>query len=104
MKQVPVGDQPQDIEQQIRAMISSYIERPNTIILAVSAANTDLANSDALQLARHVDPEGKRCFFDLVACVCCGWCLSFGFIILLFIYLFICLFELVFFFFLQLIS
>jgi len=60
MTKVPVGDQPQDIEHQIRSMISSYIERPNTIILAVSSANTDLANSDALQLARNVDPEGKR--------------------------------------------
>ena len=30
------------------------------IILAVSPANTDLANSDALQLARMVDPEGLR--------------------------------------------
>lgn len=57
---VPVGDQPKDIEIQIRRMIMQYIEKPNTIILAVSAANTDLANSDALQLAKLVDPEGRR--------------------------------------------
>ena len=31
------------------------IERPNCIILAVSAANQDIANSDGLQLAREVD-------------------------------------------------
>ncbi len=30
------------------------------MILAVSAANVDLANSDSLKLARSVDPQGKR--------------------------------------------
>ena len=30
------------------------------MILALTAANTDLANSDALQMARELDPEGKR--------------------------------------------
>nr|KMM67478.1 dynamin-2 [Coccidioides posadasii RMSCC 3488] len=33
---------------------------PNAIILAVTAANQDLANSDGLKLAREVDPEGQR--------------------------------------------
>lgn len=45
---------------QIRRMILAYIVKPNAIILAVSAANTDLANSDALQMAREVDPGGRR--------------------------------------------
>eukprot|EP00499_Haloplacidia_sp_CaronLabIsolate_P010336 CAMPEP_0196770428 /NCGR_PEP_ID=MMETSP1104-20130614/1128_1 /TAXON_ID=33652 /ORGANISM="Cafeteria sp., Strain Caron Lab Isolate" /LENGTH=534 /DNA_ID=CAMNT_0042140541 /DNA_START=87 /DNA_END=1687 /DNA_ORIENTATION=+ len=57
---VPVGDQPTDIENQIRTMCLKYISNPNSIVLAVSAANTDLANSDALKLAREVDPEGMR--------------------------------------------
>eukprot|EP01100_Stratorugosa_tubuloviscum_P011230 TRINITY_DN497_c2_g7_i1.p1 TRINITY_DN497_c2_g7~~TRINITY_DN497_c2_g7_i1.p1 ORF type:complete len:780 (-),score=402.94 TRINITY_DN497_c2_g7_i1:105-2444(-) len=57
---VPVGDQPKDIEQQIRAMVLEYITRPNSVILAVTAANTDLSNSDALQLAKEVDPQGIR--------------------------------------------
>eukprot|EP00743_Colponemidia_sp_Colp-15_P002183 GILK01002369.1.p1 GENE.GILK01002369.1~~GILK01002369.1.p1 ORF type:complete len:787 (-),score=132.68 GILK01002369.1:482-2842(-) len=57
---VPVGDQPQDIESQIRRMLMQYITNPNSIILAVTSANTDLANSDALKLARDVDPEGNR--------------------------------------------
>jgi replication fork clamp-binding protein CrfC len=57
---VPVGDQPADIEQQIRDMSRQYIKNPNAIILAVTPANTDLANSDALKLAREVDPEGHR--------------------------------------------
>lgn len=56
--QVPVGDQPKDIEAQIRDMILRYISKPNAIILAVTAANTDLANSDGLKLAREVDPDG----------------------------------------------
>lgn len=57
---VAVGDQPEDIEQQIRKMCLQYISNPNAIILAVTAANTDIANSDALQLAKEVDPRGER--------------------------------------------
>jgi len=30
------------------------------LILALSAANQDLANSDSLKLAREVDPNGER--------------------------------------------
>ncbi|KAF6266399.1 P-loop containing nucleoside triphosphate hydrolase protein [Scenedesmus sp. NREL 46B-D3] len=57
---VPVGDQPSNIEQRIREMVLQYIREPSCIILAVSAANTDLANSDALQMAQLVDAEGAR--------------------------------------------
>ena len=32
----------------------------NAIILAVTPANADLATSDALHLAREVDPTGER--------------------------------------------
>lgn len=60
LTKVPVGDQPKDIENQIRDMILKYISRSNAIILAVTAANTDIANSDGLKLAREVDPEGLR--------------------------------------------
>ncbi len=41
-------------------MIEDYIFQENTIILAVSPANQDLANSDALKLARKADPDGLR--------------------------------------------
>ena len=58
---VPVGDQPTDIEAQIRTMILSYIKQPSCLILAVTPANSDLANSDALQVARAADPDGKFC-------------------------------------------
>uniref|UniRef100_A0A8C4DR16 Interferon-induced GTP-binding protein Mx n=1 Tax=Dicentrarchus labrax TaxID=13489 RepID=A0A8C4DR16_DICLA len=57
---VPVGDQPADIEYQIRDMIMQYICKENCLILAVTPANTDLANSDALKLAKDVDPQGQR--------------------------------------------
>ncbi|KAI6094524.1 P-loop containing nucleoside triphosphate hydrolase protein, partial [Pisolithus croceorrhizus] len=60
LTKVPVGDQPKDIEKQIKDMLVKYISRPSCIILAVTAANTDLANSDGLKLAREVDPEGTR--------------------------------------------
>ncbi|XP_041792105.1 dynamin 3a [Chelmon rostratus] len=57
---VPIGDQPADIEYQIRDMIMQYICKENCLILAVTPANTDLANSDALKLAKDVDPQGLR--------------------------------------------
>ncbi|KAF9505831.1 hypothetical protein BS47DRAFT_1489677 [Hydnum rufescens UP504] len=60
LTKVPVGDQPRDIEKQIREMILKYISKPGCIILAVTSANADLANSDGLKLARDVDPEGTR--------------------------------------------
>lgn len=60
LTKVPVGDQPRDIEKQIKEMVLKQIQKPNAIILAVTAANVDLANSDGLKLAREVDPEGQR--------------------------------------------
>ncbi|KAH9984459.1 VpsA protein [Russula vinacea] len=60
LTKVPVGDQPKDIEKQIRDMLFKYISKSACIILAVTPANTDLANSDGLKMAREVDPEGTR--------------------------------------------
>ncbi|KAJ4965842.1 hypothetical protein NE237_017691 [Protea cynaroides] len=57
---VPVGDQPSDIEARIRTIILSYIKHPSCLILAVTPANADLANSDALQIAGTADPDGYR--------------------------------------------
>jgi len=57
---VPVGDQPDDIEDLIKAMIVKYIKMKSCIILAVTPANLDLANSDGLNLARTYDPSGER--------------------------------------------
>ncbi|PAV72788.1 hypothetical protein WR25_15295 [Diploscapter pachys] len=52
LTKVPVGDQPADIEQQIRDMIMTYVSRETCLILAVTPANSDLATSDALKLAK----------------------------------------------------
>jgi len=41
-------------------MISKYISNPNSIILAVTPANYDIANSEALKIAREFDPKGDR--------------------------------------------
>lgn len=60
MTKVPVADQPADIEQQLRDMVLTYIEPEESLILAVSAANSDLATSDAIQLSKRVDPDGVR--------------------------------------------
>ena len=55
-----LGDQPEDVEEQIRSMCYEFITNPNAVILAVTAANQDLANSDGLKMARAVDPQGDR--------------------------------------------
>ncbi|XP_037935606.1 dynamin isoform X4 [Teleopsis dalmanni] len=60
LTKVAIGDQPQDIEQQIKGMIFQFIKKETCLILAVTPANTDLANSDALKLAKEVDPQGVR--------------------------------------------
>ncbi|ORZ18173.1 Dynamin central region-domain-containing protein [Absidia repens] len=60
LTKIPIGDQPTDIEKQIRNLLMDYVTKPNSIILAVTPANMDLVNSDSLKLARQVDPEGRR--------------------------------------------
>lgn len=60
LTKVPVGDQPVDIEYQIRDMLLQFITKENCLILAVTPANSDLANSDALKIAKEVDPTGKN--------------------------------------------
>jgi GTP-binding protein EngB required for normal cell division len=60
LTKIAVEDQPADISQQIERMVHSYIEPENAIILAITPANQDLANSDSLISARRVDPQGNR--------------------------------------------
>lgn len=60
LTKIPIADQPADIERQIKNLLLEYISKPNSIILAVTPANQDLVNSEALKLARQVDPQGKR--------------------------------------------
>ncbi|GAB4828707.1 Phragmoplastin drp1c [Ancistrocladus abbreviatus] len=62
MTKVAVEGQPETIVQDIDNMVRSYVEKPNCIILAISPANQDIATSDAIKLAREVDPTGERTF------------------------------------------
>lgn len=57
---VAVGDQPDDIDQQINRLILSYVKQSNSIILAVVPANTDPSTCECLQIAKKLDPEGIR--------------------------------------------
>jgi len=60
LTKLAIGDQPADIGEQIKDMIMTYVCRETCLILAVTPANTDLATSDALMLARAADPDGLR--------------------------------------------
>ena len=57
---VPVGDQPDNIEEITKNMAMRYIDDPLTIILCVIAANVDIATSDGLKLAKQIDVSGSR--------------------------------------------
>ncbi|XP_068122130.1 interferon-induced GTP-binding protein Mx2-like isoform X2 [Hyperolius riggenbachi] len=57
---IALRDQPDDIAQQIKQMIKRYIERQETINLAVVPSNVDIATTEALEMARKVDPTGDR--------------------------------------------
>ncbi|CAL5401389.1 unnamed protein product [Camellia sinensis] len=62
LTKVAVEGQPESIVEDIENMVRSYVEKPNSIILAISPANQDIATSDAIKLAREVDPSGERTF------------------------------------------
>jgi len=55
-----VMGQDENIVEQLQDMVETYIKNENCIILAVSPAIEDIANSDALSLARKYDPKGER--------------------------------------------
>ncbi|XP_057800261.1 phragmoplastin DRP1E-like [Salvia miltiorrhiza] len=62
LTKVAVEGQPETIVEDIENMVRAYVEKPNCIILAISPANQDIATSDAIKLAREVDPSGERTF------------------------------------------
>lgn len=62
LTKIAVDGQSESIVSDIENMVRSYIEKPNCIILAVSPANQDIATSDAIKIAREVDPQGERTF------------------------------------------
>lgn len=57
--QIEAADQPLELKSKIRDVCDKYLQEPN-IILAISAADVDLANSSALRAARIADPRGER--------------------------------------------
>ncbi|EPT01400.1 hypothetical protein FOMPIDRAFT_1023297 [Fomitopsis schrenkii] len=57
--QISSMDQPETLKDKIASLCERYIREPN-IILAVCAADVDLANSPALRASRKVDPLGLR--------------------------------------------
>ncbi|XP_077066930.1 myxovirus (influenza virus) resistance G [Siphateles boraxobius] len=57
---VPVKGQPEDIGNQIKSLITKFIEKQETINLVVVPCNTDIATTEALKMAQEVDPEGRR--------------------------------------------
>ena len=57
---VPVGKQPKNIEENTKKMAKRYCEDPLTIILCVIAANSDIATSDGLKMAKELDKNGTR--------------------------------------------
>ena len=57
--QVVGRDQPPELKERISQLCEKYIKAPN-VILAISAADVDLANSTALRASRKVDPRGER--------------------------------------------
>ncbi|CAG8729137.1 45582_t:CDS:2, partial [Gigaspora margarita] len=57
--QINNKNQPETLKDKIVELCEQYIREPN-IILAVCAADVDLANSEALKAGRKVDPLGLR--------------------------------------------
>jgi GTP-binding protein EngB required for normal cell division len=57
--QVVGRDQPPQLKEKIAQLCEKYIRAPN-VILAISAADVDLANSTALRASRKLDPRGER--------------------------------------------
>jgi dynamin 1-like protein len=60
LTKVHVEGQPANIVQEIHSMVKAFAQKPDSLILAVTPANQDIANSDSLMLAREVDPKGDR--------------------------------------------
>ncbi|XP_018412947.1 PREDICTED: interferon-induced GTP-binding protein Mx-like [Nanorana parkeri] len=57
---VALPNQPPDIGRQIKLMIKKYISRQETINLVVVPSNVDIATTEALEMAKKVDPDGER--------------------------------------------
>ncbi|KAL7718073.1 Dynamin [Entamoeba marina] len=57
---VNVSGQSNELVKNLRDMVLQFASQENALILAVTAGNVDIANSDALGIAKEVDPDGER--------------------------------------------
>ncbi|NXD07755.1 MX protein, partial [Nothocercus nigrocapillus] len=57
---VAVGDQPEDIGDQIKNLLKNIISNKETLNLVVVPCNVDIATTEALKMAQVVDPKGER--------------------------------------------
>ncbi|MBN3312014.1 MX protein, partial [Atractosteus spatula] len=57
---VAIKDQPRDIGDRIKGMIRRFIQKQETINLVVVPCTADIATTEALKMAKEVDPLGER--------------------------------------------
>ena len=57
---VAIEGQPENIEEITKKMAMRYCQDSKTIILCVIPANQDLSTQDSINMARKLDPQGKR--------------------------------------------
>ena len=60
LTKVATADQPASVVTDIERMAKKFIVSENVVIVAVSAANADIATSDGVRLAKEVDPLSER--------------------------------------------
>ena len=59
------ADQDESKVSEIKRLVESYLRQEDYIILAISSASDDVANSTAIGNAKNFDPEGKRTVYVL---------------------------------------
>jgi len=60
LTRIPVAGQPDDIENQTKNLAINFLRNEACVILAVSSANVDIANSESIRLAKMVDKGLSR--------------------------------------------
>ena len=65
---VPIGDQPQDIYEQIKEIIMHYIIPEESIILNVISADVDFSTCDSIRMSKTVDSRGLRTLAVVTKC------------------------------------
>ena len=60
LTKVATADQPASTVADIETMAKKFIVSKNVVIVAVSAANADIATSDGVRVAKEVDPNSER--------------------------------------------